>query len=162
MTVPRVQKVIMIEAPEPPAPKRRKRPTSSALLEEKREALHKVPTQFVVDSFYDGGGDLKKAEKAARTAAYQVNLGERQEWPGNVYYGIYRLSPEGDAYQLAVGLREYMDPGWAEFVSRAGSRKKKSGEYDGPEPLETRSGADVCDDGDEDEDFGDHEEYENS
>lgn len=139
MTVPRVQEVIVIETPEPPAPRARKRQKSSAALEKKKAALEAAPSGFVVDSYYDGGGDLQKAQQSARNAAYQVNVGERQEWPAATYYGVFRISPKGDRAELAIGLREHMAPEWEDFVNRAGSRKNKAQDSDDVDQQEESS-----------------------
>lgn len=124
----RVSEVIMIEVPE--VPERRKRKvTRSSVLDKKKNALSNAPRGLIVDSEYDGKGDPAKAEKSAYNAAYQVNAGERQEWPADVYYGVYRKSPdETGVWQLAIGLREHMAPEWAEIVNKAGSRKRKEAE----------------------------------
>lgn len=126
----RVSEVIMIEVPEVPARRKRKE-TRSSVLEKKKTALANAPRGLIVDSVYEGGGSPAKAEQSARNAAYQVNAGERKEWPAESFYGVYRESPEANeagVWQLAIGLREHMHPDWAEFVGRAGSRKRKKAE----------------------------------
>ena len=68
---------------------------------------------------------------AARNAAYQVNVGARQEWSNEVYYGAYQKVREkdgGEGWELLIGLRSNLPEEWAKFVNRAGSRKNEATE----------------------------------
>ncbi|MER6605661.1 hypothetical protein ABT282_07040 [Streptomyces sp. NPDC000927] len=85
-----------------------------------------------------------KAENAASSAAYQVNLGVPQRWndtddslvsddnpKGLKYYAAYRESSSTPGtFERVVGLRSHMPDAWADFVNAAGSRQRRAAKQD--------------------------------
>lgn len=128
----RAKKVIVVSSA-PPAPQRKK-PKANSLLEEQKKVLELTPDSFVVDNSYPRATS-EASLRSVKTAAYQVNIGERRAWPNSTYYAVWRKSPdddkspdEPDVYQLLIGRRDHMKEEWAATVNRAGSRKRPSGD----------------------------------
>lgn len=126
----RVQSVQMVDvppAPQPPKKRTRKPPVArSQILNEMKLTLEKAPSMVLVDGQYDGDGDPAKAMRAAYVAAYQLNRGERREWPNTHYYGLFRESQtEEGVWELLVGIKRHMPKEWEWFVAKAGSRTKR-------------------------------------
>lgn len=129
----RAKKVTLVEDT-PPVP-RRKTPkkTDGGVLRKQKEALSLSPDSLVVDNSYPRSTS-EQSLKSVKAAAYQVNSGERRQFPSDEYYAVWRKAPQDedyegpDVYQLLIGLRSHMKPEWEAIVNRAGSRRNKTGE----------------------------------
>lgn len=73
---------------------------------------------------------LNRSMKSAYNAAWQLNSGDRLQWPAERFFGIPQLSEDGRCYELAIGNRDALGDFSQEvqdFVARAGSRKAEEG-----------------------------------
>lgn len=74
-----------------------------------KEMLHANPTEVLVIGDYS-------TKHSAREAAGRVNLGQRAEWPCDVYYAAWGFNDDTNRWELWVGLRSHMPEGWRKFV----------------------------------------------
>lgn len=94
---------------------------------------------------------LNRSMKSAYNAAWQLNSGDRLQWPAEKFFGIPQLSEDGSCYELAIGNRSALDQFSQEiqdFVARAGSRKADEGGdvEDAQEQAESADATQVDDD----------------
>ena len=147
MAMERAKRVTMVESA-PPAPRTKKaKSRENTVLASQKQALELAPDSLVVDNSYNRE-TAEASLRSVKSAAYQVNVGQRKAWPKDKYYAIWRQNPDNpNVYQLLIGLRENIKEGWADIVNRAGSRRKPSEEAS-PEDADTYDTPDVEDDSD--------------